>query len=153
MHRTLCAMTGVLIAAALSFALCGCASTPKAPDEMTGEADTQPTPEEIAGIEIVSLRHTAAGYMLDFRYRVTNPEKAASIYDRQSEAYLIDQDSGIVLGVPRTAKVGPLRQSNFEPDPERVYWMFFSNHGGHVQPGDLVTIVIGECRFENVMVE
>jgi hypothetical protein len=109
--------------------------------------------EEQMGIEIVALRMTAAGHMLDLRYRVTNPEKAAVVFDRQNKAYLVDQASGLALPVPRTAKVGPLRQTNFEPDPRRQYFIMFNNGGGVVKPGSLVTLVVGDLRFENIMVE
>lgn len=113
------------------------------------------TEEEIAeqfGIEITSIRMTAAGYMVDFRYRVLDPGKAADLFERQTKPYLIDQASGKVLSVPTTAKVGPLRTSD-NPQQGRIYWMFFGNTRGLVQSGSKVTVVIGDFRMEDLVVQ
>lgn len=103
------------------------------------------------GIEITALRLTAAGRMIDFRYRVLDKDKAAPLHKRQTKPYLIHEKSGKVLAVPNTAKVGALRNSNM-PQQDRIYWMFFGNNG-FVKQGDKVSIVIGEFKAENLTVE
>lgn len=103
------------------------------------------------GVQIVGIRQTAAGHMLDFRYRVVDSKKAAPLFARQTKPYLIDQASGKSLAVPNMAKVGPLRSSN-QPREGRTYWMFFGNPG-LVKVGNKVTVVIGEFRAENLRVE
>lgn len=103
------------------------------------------------GIEIISIRQTAAGHMLDFRYRVVDPEKAAPLFVRQTKPYLIDQASGKVLAVPDMPKVGALRSTN-TPQKGRTYWMFFGNPGV-VKAGGKVSVVIGDFRVENLTVE
>ncbi len=67
--------------------------------------------EEKWGVKVESLRVSAAGNLIDFRYRILDPEKATHLVDRRNKAYMIDQASGKVLSVPTTAKVGPLRQT------------------------------------------
>ena len=67
--------------------------------------------EERWGVKIASLRTSAAGNLLDFRFRIIDPEKASYLVDRRNKAYMIDQASGKVLSVPTTAKVGPMRQT------------------------------------------
>ena len=104
------------------------------------------------GIELVSMRSTAAGHMVDFRYRVLDAEKAAPLFKRQIKPYLIHQTSGKALGVPNTAKIGSLRNSN-TPQNGRTYWMFFGNHHRLVQKGDKVTVAIGEFRATDIKVE
>ncbi|MCW8923266.1 MAG: hypothetical protein OQK69_06505 [Gammaproteobacteria bacterium] len=104
------------------------------------------------GIELVSMRSTAAGHMVDFRYRVLDADKAAPLFKRQTKPYLIHQASGKVLGVPNTAKIGSLRNSN-TPQNGRTYWMFFGNHHRLVQKGDRVTVAIGEFRARDIEVE
>lgn len=104
------------------------------------------------GIEIVAMRSTAAGHMVDFRYRVLDAEKAAPLFKRQTKPYLIHQTSGKVLSVPNTAKLGSLRNSN-TPQNGRIYWMFFGNHHRLVQRGDKVTVAIGEFRVTDINVE
>lgn len=104
------------------------------------------------GIEITSVRMSAAGHMVDFRYRVLDSKKAETLFVRANKPYLIDQKSEKVLAVPSMGKIGPLRTSN-KPKEGRIYWMFFSNPGGFVQSGNNVTVVIGDFRVENIVVQ
>ena len=111
--------------------------------------------EELAqkwGIEVTSLRLTANDHMIDFRYRVLDAAKAASLFDRQTKPHLMHLKSGKVLSVPDTAKVGPLRNS-YTPQAGKIYWMFFGNGGNLIKPGDKVTVVIGDFRASNLVVE
>jgi len=103
------------------------------------------------GIKIEGIRLSAAGYMLDFRYRVIDPEKAAPLFDRQTKPYLIDQESGAKFIVPSPPKVGPLRTSN-PPQADRTYFILFANPGKYVKQGNKVTVVIGEFKAENLTV-
>ena len=70
-------------------------------------SDPQGDMQDTWGIQVVSLRTTAAGSMLDFRYKVLDAKKAESLFVRKTKPYLIHQESGKVLSVPVTAKVGP----------------------------------------------
>jgi len=103
------------------------------------------------GIELVAMRSTAAGHMVDFRYKVLDAEKADPLFKRQTKPYLIHQASGKVLAVPNTAKLGSLRNSN-TPQNGRIYWMFFGNHHGVVQSGDKVTVAIGDFKVADIEV-
>ena len=107
---------------------------------------------EMWGIELVAMRSTAEGHMVDFRYKVTDADKAAPLFKRQTKPYLIHQESGKALGVPNTAKVGALRNSNM-PQAGRTYWMFFGNHNRIVKKGDLVTVAIGDFRAKDLTVQ
>ena len=104
------------------------------------------------GIELVAMRSTAEGHMVDFRYKVVDAEKAAPLFKRQTKPYLIHQESGKALAVPNTAKIGSLRNSN-TPQEGRIYWMFFGNHHRLVQKGDKVTVAIGDFRAKDLEVE
>ena len=104
------------------------------------------------GIEITSIRLSANDHMIDFRYRVLDPEKAESLFVRQTKPQLVDQKSGRVLVVPDTAKIGPLRNS-YQPQQGKIYWMFFGNAGNLIKAGDRVTVVIGEFRAEDLVIE
>ena len=104
------------------------------------------------GIEITSIRLTAHNHMIDYRYRVLDADKATDLFKRQIKPHLIHQKTGKVLAVPETAKLGPLRNSNI-PQVGKIYWMFFGNAGDLVQANDKVTVVIGEFRVEDLVVE
>jgi hypothetical protein len=104
------------------------------------------------GIEVTSIRLSANDHMIDYRYRVLDAGKATDLFKRQIKPNLIHQSTEKVLSVPETAKLGPLRNSNM-PQEGRIYWMFFGNAGKLVKAGDKVTVVIGDFRVENLVVE
>lgn len=104
------------------------------------------------GVELMFVRQTSAGYMLEFRYKVLDPEKAAPLFDRQTKPVLIHAKTGARLIVPTPAKTGALRNSN-PPLEDHHYWMFFANPGKLVEPGDRVTIEIGEFVAADVVVQ
>ena len=104
------------------------------------------------GIEVASIRLTAAERMVDFRYRVTDPMKALPLFDRKSRPTLIDQASGTKLNVPVAPKVGSLRQKTMKPEVGRIYFILFGNPDV-VKDGSKVTLVIGDVRIENLVVE
>ena len=108
--------------------------------------------ETAFGIELVSLRPTAAGQMLDLRFRVIDPEKAKPLLDKGSKAFLMDAASGKVLPVPVT-KAGSMRQTTLKPEAGRVYFMLFSNPGRVVKEGSRVSLVVGRFRKDGVVVD
>jgi hypothetical protein len=103
------------------------------------------------GVEVMYVRQTAAGYMLEFRYRVLDAEKAKPLFERRTKPVLTDAETGAQLIVPTPAKTGALRNSN-PPIAGRVYWMFFANPGKLVQPGHHVSVDIGQFRAEDLVV-
>lgn len=152
--------------AALLFALTapaglaeGTVAAPAGGSETTAAAAVvTPTPlSEVAerwGIEIVGLRLTAEGNMIDLRYRIVDPDKATFLVDRTIKAYLLDQASGRAVGVPNTAKVGPLRQTTKygKPPAGRVFFMLFANPGRFIEAGSELTLAVGNLRVENLVV-
>ena len=104
------------------------------------------------GIEIVYVRQTSAGYMLEFRYRVLDAEKAGALFERQTKPVLIHADTGSRFVVPTPAKTGALRNSN-PPKDGHTYWMFFANPGKFVEVGDSVSIEIGDFVINNLEVQ
>ena len=141
----LCLITVFLLSA-------GCAT--KVENTAANSQPEQVSMEEQWGIEIESLRTSANGHLIDFRYRIQDADKAVPLVDRRNKPYLIDQASGKVLAVPNTAKVGPLRQTvkYGKPKEDRVYFVLFGNPG-LVKAGDQVTVVIGDFKAENLIVE
>lgn len=103
------------------------------------------------GIEPMYVRQTAAGYMLEFRYRVIDPVKAGPLFERQIKPLLTHAESGTKLIVPTPAKTGALRNSN-PPLAGHTYWMYFANPGKLVKPGEHVNIEIGDFRLEGAVV-
>jgi hypothetical protein len=104
------------------------------------------------GVEVVFVRQTSAGYMLEFRYKVLDADKAAPLFERQIKPVLTHVETGARMIVPTPAKTGALRNSN-APLAGHTYWMFFANPGKFVQPGEQVNIEIGEFLADRLVVQ
>ena len=105
------------------------------------------------GIKIVAIRLTEAGFMVDLRYKVLDAEKAKPILRLSDRAYLIDQKTGIKVDVPSMPKAGSLRSTSRVPLVGKQYFILFGNNLKFINPGDRVTVVIGDLRIENLVVE
>ena len=112
----------------------------------------QATLEKEWGIRVMSLRHSAAGYMLDFRYRVTDPIKAKEILNRKVKPQLIVSSTGNHLQVPAPTKLGPLRQASRAPRADTNYFIFFANPSRQVKTGDEVSVQIGKLEISGLKV-
>ena len=104
------------------------------------------------GIEVLFVRQTSAGYMLEFRYKVLDAEKARALFERQTKPMLTHVDSGARFVVPASPKTGALRNSN-PPLADHTDWMFFANPGKFVKPGDTVSIEIGDFVANSIVVQ
>jgi len=104
------------------------------------------------GVEVMYVRETSAGYMLEFRYKVLDAEKAKPLFERQTKPNLTHVKSGAQLIVPTPAKTGALRNSN-PPKDGKVYWMFFANPRKLVKAGEKVNIDIGDFHVNGLVVQ
>lgn len=105
------------------------------------------------GVEVLSLRPTAAGYFLDLRYRVLDADKAQSLADAKKEAYVLDPLTQARNNVADTPTVGQLRERGRKLIPDRVYPIVFANPGKRITSGMKVTLVVGDLRLDNVEVQ
>lgn len=112
--------------------------------------------EDKWGIQIVGLRSSMAGMMVDFRYKVLDANKAAPLLDLKNKAYMIVAKNGAKLGVPNSVKIGALRQTTHAKKVKagRDYFILFGNPGAKwVKPGDKVAVVIGDFKAENLTLQ
>lgn len=151
-HISLSSCLGVI---GLAITLGGCAGTAEKPASYAeaGKIEVQGEIADALGIEVEGIRLSAAGYMLDFRYRVLDPVKAAPLLDRKIQPYLLDEASGARLAVPDSPKVGRLRTtSRNKVIPGRNYYILFANPGRYLQAGSKVTLVAGDARISDLTV-
>lgn len=104
------------------------------------------------GVEIVGVKPVSSGYMLSFKYRVLDPEKAKLLNDRQTRAFLRDEATGNVLSVPAMENVGELR-TGATPVADRTYFMIFGNPGKLVKSGSRVSVVAGALHVDGLIVD
>lgn len=106
------------------------------------------------GVKLLSLSLSAAGYMMDFRFRVLDTEKALALFDHRSKPYVVVERSQAKLPVPISTKVGAFRPTNRGRNikADKNYYMMFANPDRHVKAGERVTVVIGDFTARNLTV-
>ncbi len=127
------AAVGIMIAAAAVvavFAAPGCSGGPGD----SGQQESAAQMEARWGIHITAIRLIAAGRMLDFRYRVTDPKKAEPLIRRGIAAYVLHEKTGIKMAVPET-KYGKLRQTAQSGKRKQAVYCHVCLSGGHCQSG------------------
>jgi hypothetical protein len=104
------------------------------------------------GVDKLRAHYTSSGNLIRFTFRVLQPKLAKPLGDHESSPYMFAPRAHAVLQVPTMEKVGQLRQlGNLEPQKE--YWMVFSNKGNLVHPGDRVDVIIGKFHADGLLVE
>lgn len=142
---------GALLATAL--VLAGCASSQRTMSEAEAQ-DALQFAEARYGIRIEGLQLSAAGSMLDLRYRVVDPERARPILDPRLQPQLLDEARSARLGVPDTPVLGRLRQTarNNVIHTDHTYFVMFGNPGKAVHSGDKVTLLLGQLKITDLVV-
>lgn len=97
--------------------------------------------EDRYGIRVTLIGVTAGGGMIDFRYKVLDPDKATRwIQDADLMPHLMAEKNGTEIG----HSAGMAHSATLLPG--RVYYMLYGNAGGAIQPGDAVTVMVGDLR-------
>lgn len=146
-------MRWTAIAVGFALGLAGCSEGVDAGGLSVAASPHSPDQGEDGGVVVEALRLSAAGTMLDFRFRVVDPPQAAALLRRgTSRAYAVDRATGARLQVPVPGRVGPLRATG-EPKAGRSYFVLFANPGRRVGAGDRVDVVIGDYQARDLVVE
>lgn len=142
---------------AVALLVVGCASGPEPRGTTAPQAATTPpaAAQEAFGIAVEGLRLSAAGSMLDLRYRVIDPIKAAPMLDGKIQPALLDASHDARLGVPDTPVLGRIRQTsrNNKILTDRTYFIMFGNPGKVVRSGDRVSLLLGSVRVADLTVQ
>jgi len=120
--------------------------------------------EDALGVRVLHVALTADGGMVDVRYRVTNPEKAALLggggsheirtaEDVIQSPLLIDEASGYAVMETRLHQMGRVQKQRGAPQAGLTYFILFSNTGGLIKPGSKVALAVGDARLEHLLVE
>ncbi len=105
------------------------------------------------GVDIIAVRTTAAGGLLDLRYRVLDPVKAKPLMDPRVPLRLIDPGNGTEMEVPMDEQVGALRQSATHLRPGEVLVSLFGNPGRTLKKGDKVNLRVGDLEVVGLTIE
>lgn len=94
------------------------------------------------GIQPVHLRITADGYMMEFRYKVLDVDKATILSHRKDFPFLLSMKSQAKFSVPYGSTVGYLKSNRKFLKKGKNYITMFSNINRHMLPGDKVRIQV-----------
>ena len=104
--------------------------------------------EEKTGVRVVRVAVTAGGGMIDLRYQVIDPDKALIVHDKENPPAIVDEATGQAINRPWMdhSRVRELHAAV-------TYPLLLMNAGGVIKRGSTVTVVMGEARLENVVVQ
>jgi hypothetical protein len=139
----------------IAWQLSGCATAPGSGAAGQAAQAERPTVETTYGIKVEGLRLTAAGSMLDLRYRVLDAQKAAPFLNGKIQPSLLDEARSARLGVPDTPTLGRIRQTsrNNVIHTDRSYFIMFGNPGKALQSGDRVSLLLGPVKITDLVVQ
>ncbi len=150
--RALSLAMGLWVASVSTYGMdTDCCAKATSPISSTGAQLGTEECEKKWGIQITAFRLSGNGNIIDFRYRVTDPEKALVLADPKAKPLLIDQDTGARLHVPSMPKVGQLRGTGEKLVAGKVYITLFTNPGKAAKKGDKLTLTVGDFRAENLV--
>ena len=108
--------------------------------------------EQRWGVKLQGIHVTAAGHMLDFRFQVTDVDKAAPLMDTKNKPTVTIEASGIKLEVPNTPRIGSLRQTSKQVKLGMIFTILFANPGKMVATGQKLAVHIGDFFVEHITV-
>ena len=146
------AVRAVIALALLSIIVLGArAVLVRGPDDVRSGTDAVSSEVFAAhsGIKVDLLAVTAAGGLIEFRYQVVDPDKAARlVHDETLRPILVVEDSGATLVMSSRAHKGmaDLRLGG-------TYFFLFANANNAMREGSRVTVIIGDVRLEHVVAQ
>jgi len=103
---------------------------------------------ERSGVRLIRVAVTAGGGLLDLRYQVVDPSKAAAVHEAKTPPAIIDERTGLVLN---RLLMGHAHQGQLKPAVS--YYLVFENTGNWVRRGGEVTVLLGDAEVEHVVVK
>jgi hypothetical protein len=121
-------------------------TTPK-PDWARPSISANELPDRL-GVRLTRLAVTGGGGLLDLRFQVLDPEKAAAIHDPQTPPALVEERSGLFLD---DLLMGHSHSGAFKTAVS--YYLIFVDDGNLVQRGSTVSVLLGDVEVEHVPVQ
>ena len=103
---------------------------------------------ERSGVRIVYVALTGGGGLIDLRFQVVDPSKAAIVHDNANPPAIVDEATGLVAA--------SLLMGHSHSDPfhaGQTYYLVFENPGNLVQRGSTVSVLLGDAQVDDVVVQ
>jgi hypothetical protein len=104
--------------------------------------------EQRTGVRVVRVAVTGDDGLVDVRYQVIDPDRAASIHVQTTPPQLVDERTGVL--------VDQLLMGHFHHGPMKAaqtYFLLFENPGNLVRAGGRVSVQLGPARVADVPVQ
>jgi hypothetical protein len=99
------------------------------------------------GVRLTRVSVTGAGGLLDLRYQVVDPDKAAAIHDAETPPAIIDERTGLVIN---QLFMGHSHKGQMKAAV--TYYLVFESPNNWVHRGSKVTVLLGDAQVEHVVV-
>jgi hypothetical protein len=103
---------------------------------------------ERSGVRVVRVAASGGGGLLDLRFQVVDPDRAAAVHDADTPPALVDERTGGVI-----AGLFMGHSHHGRPKAGVTYYLVFENPGNFVKRGDRVSVVLGPARLQHVRVQ
>ena len=124
--------------------------------QVVGESkvtSTGSTLETRWGIQVCSLGLSMGNAMLDMRYKVVDPQKAVSLINGNTRAFVFDPASGATIFMPSPPKEGAFPPSGNRLSAGKTYFAAVANPRGTFKSGNKVSLVIGDCVLADLEIK
>jgi len=118
--------------------------TPKAVSRANTRMISQKELEESYGMQVNLIGVTAAGGLVDVRFKILDPEKAAKFFIDPEKLPKLMTDEGKILSVSQSDP------HEYKLVEDGMVFMLFPNQGGVINPGTPVTILFGDIHLESI---
>jgi hypothetical protein len=126
----------------------GADAPPRVPVAWQRASTTRDGLVDASGIRLVRVSVSGDGGLLDLRYQVVDPNRAAAVHDAATPPAIVDEKSGLVLN---SLLMGHAHEGELKAAV--TYYLIFENTGGWVHRGSSVTVLLGDVQVEHVVVE
>lgn len=101
-----------------------------------------------SGVRLVQVAVTGGGGLIDLRYQVVDPDKAAAVHGTDTPPLLIEKTTGLIVD---QLLMGHSHTGQYQAGV--TYYLIFENPGNLVQPGSKVSILLGNSEVDDVTVQ
>jgi hypothetical protein len=116
-------------------------------NSLPGVVTTQSAFEEKWGIHISHIAVVADGGLLDFRFQVIDPDKAAPVMEVETRPHLYVEETGYEV-----SSLYHIMHNHDIPAGESHY-LIYNNSNGAIKSGTSVSVVLGDMRLEHIIAQ
>lgn len=103
--------------------------------------------QDRVGVRVNTVVTTGGGGLIDVRYLVIDPSKAASLHDAATPPAMIDETTGLVVN---QLLMGHNHTGDFAAG--HAYYLVFENPGNLIHSGSRVSVLLGNAAVGHVVV-